>query len=115
MMGSGGLVVMNDSTCMVDTARFFTDFSVDESCGKCVPCRIGMKVMLNILNRISPGKGSMEDIGHLERLGEHIKETPIADWGRPLPTLFSPRFVIFETNTRPISRRNGARPWSVRI
>ncbi|MDP2971687.1 MAG: NADH-ubiquinone oxidoreductase-F iron-sulfur binding region domain-containing protein, partial [Deltaproteobacteria bacterium] len=52
MMGSGGLVVMNDLTCMVDTARFFTDFSVDESCGKCVPCRIGMKVMLNILHRI---------------------------------------------------------------
>jgi len=85
MMGSGGLVVMNDSTCMVDTARFFTDFSVDESCGKCVPCRNGMKVMLNILNRIVAGKGAMEDIGHLERLGEHIKETSHCGLGKTAP------------------------------
>src|SRR4030043_1326888 len=75
MMGSGGLVVMNDSTCMVDTARFFTDFSVDESCGKCVPCRVGMKVMLNILNRIAAGQGEMEDMECLGRLGHHIKES----------------------------------------
>jgi NADH:ubiquinone oxidoreductase subunit F (NADH-binding)/NAD-dependent dihydropyrimidine dehydrogenase PreA subunit len=85
MMGSGGLVVMNDSICMVDTARFFTDFSVDESCGKCVPCRNGMKVMLNILNRIVVGKGAMEDIGHLERLGEHIKETSHCGLGKTAP------------------------------
>jgi NADH:ubiquinone oxidoreductase subunit F (NADH-binding)/NAD-dependent dihydropyrimidine dehydrogenase PreA subunit/(2Fe-2S) ferredoxin len=85
MMGSGGLVVMNDSTCMVDTARFFTDFSVDESCGKCVPCRVGMKVMLNILNRIAAGKGEKEDIGRLERLGQHIKETSHCGLGKTAP------------------------------
>jgi NADH:ubiquinone oxidoreductase subunit F (NADH-binding)/NAD-dependent dihydropyrimidine dehydrogenase PreA subunit/(2Fe-2S) ferredoxin len=85
MMGSGGLVVMNDSTCMVDTARFFTDFSVDESCGKCVPCRIGMKVMLNILNRISAGKGTMEDIDLLERLGKHIKDSSHCGLGKSAP------------------------------
>jgi NADH:ubiquinone oxidoreductase subunit F (NADH-binding)/NAD-dependent dihydropyrimidine dehydrogenase PreA subunit/(2Fe-2S) ferredoxin len=85
MMGSGGLVVMNDSTCMVDTARFFTDFSVDESCGKCVPCRVGMKVMLNILNRIVTGKGEKEDIGRLEKLGQHIKETSHCGLGKTAP------------------------------
>ena len=85
MMGSGGLVVMNDATCMVDTARFFTDFSVDESCGKCVPCRVGMKVMLNILNRIVAGKGEKEDIGRLERLGRHIKETSHCGLGKTAP------------------------------
>jgi len=85
MMGSGGLIVMNDSTCMVDTARFFTDFSVDESCGKCVPCRVGMKVMLNILNRIVAGKGEKDDIGRLERLGQHIKETSHCGLGKTAP------------------------------
>jgi len=85
MMGSGGLVVMNDSTCMVDTARFFTDFSVDESCGKCVPCRIGLKVMLNILNRIAAGKGTMEDIGLLERLGKHVKDSSHCGLGKSAP------------------------------
>jgi NADH:ubiquinone oxidoreductase subunit F (NADH-binding)/(2Fe-2S) ferredoxin len=85
MMGSGGLVVMNDSTCMVDTARFFTDFSVDESCGKCVPCRMGMKVMLNILNRITIGQGTMEDIKLLERLGNHIKKTSRCGLGKTAP------------------------------
>lgn len=85
MMGSGGLVVMDDSTCMVDTARFFTDFSVDESCGKCVPCRVGMKVMLNILNRIVEGKGEMEDIERLERIGHHIKESSHCGLGKTAP------------------------------
>ena len=85
MMGSGGLVVMNDSSCMVDTARFFTDFSVDESCGKCVPCRVGMKVMLNILNRIVMGKGEMEDIERLEQLGKHIKESSHCGLGKTAP------------------------------
>jgi NADH:ubiquinone oxidoreductase subunit F (NADH-binding)/NAD-dependent dihydropyrimidine dehydrogenase PreA subunit/(2Fe-2S) ferredoxin len=85
MMGSGGLVAMNDSTCMVDTARFFTDFSVDESCGKCVPCRVGMKVMLNILNRITVGQGTMEDIELLERLGQHIKDSSHCGLGKTAP------------------------------
>ena len=98
MMGSGGLVVMNDSTCMVDTARFFTDFSVDESCGKCVPCRMGMKVMLNILNRITIGQGTMEDIGLLERLGNHIKRTSRCGLGKtaPNPVLSTIRYFRSE-------------------
>ena len=94
MMGSGGLVVMNDSSCMVDTARFFTDFSVDESCGKCVPCRIGLKVMLNVLNQIAAGKGTMEDIDLLERLGKHIKGSSHCGLGKsaPNPTLSTIRY-----------------------
>jgi len=98
MMGSGGLVVMNDSTCMVDTARFFTDFSVDESCGKCVPCRVGMKVMLNILERIIAGHGTMEDIDLLERLGRHIKSTSHCGLGKsaPNPVLSTIRYFRHE-------------------
>ena len=109
MMGSGGLVVMNDSTCMVDTARFFTDFSVDESCGKCVPCRIGMKVMLNILNRIITGKG---DDGGYRTAGDDwdniSKIPPTAAWERPLLIRSSRRSAIFGMNMRPIFRKNGA-------
>ncbi|MFH1859965.1 MAG: NADH-quinone oxidoreductase subunit NuoF [bacterium] len=75
MMGSGGVVVMDDTTCMVDTSRFFIDFSVDESCGKCVPCRVGLRVMLNKLEDIVAGRGQDGDVEFLERLGNHIKNT----------------------------------------
>jgi len=107
MMGSGGLVVMDDSTCMVDTARFFTDFSVDESCGKCVPCRVGMKVMLNILNRIVIGQGTMEDIELLEQLGEHIKESSHCGLGKtaPNPVLSTIRYFRGEYETHIQDRR----------
>jgi len=107
MMGSGGLVVMNDSTCMVDTARFFTDFSVDESCGKCVPCRIGMKTMLNILNRITTGNGTMEDIDLLEQLGQHIKETSHCGLGKtaPNPVLSTIRYFRSEYEAHIRERR----------
>ena len=107
MMGSGGLVVMNDSTCMVDTARFFTDFSVDESCGKCVPCRIGMKVMLNILNRIAIGRGEMEDIERLQRLGQHIKETSHCGLGKtaPNPVLSTIRYFRNEYEAHILDKR----------
>jgi NADP-reducing hydrogenase subunit HndC len=72
MMGSGGLIVMDEDNCMVDVARFFLDFTVDESCGKCPPCRIGTKRMLEILERIVNGQGQEGDIEKLERLGaEH--------------------------------------------
>jgi NADH:ubiquinone oxidoreductase subunit F (NADH-binding)/NAD-dependent dihydropyrimidine dehydrogenase PreA subunit/(2Fe-2S) ferredoxin len=107
MMGSGGLVVMNDSTCMVDTARFFTDFSVDESCGKCVPCRVGMKVMLNILNRIVTGQGTMEDIDLLEQLGQHIKDTSHCGLGKtaPNPVLSTIRYFRSEYEAHIQERR----------
>ena len=66
MMGSGGLVVMDEETCMVDIARFFMEFTQDESCGKCDPCRIGTRRMLEILNRICEGKGEPADLDRLE-------------------------------------------------
>lgn len=72
MMGSGGVVVMDDSTCMVDVARFFTQFSVDESCGKCVPCRVGLKVMLKMLEKIIVGAGEEGDLEELEDMANHI-------------------------------------------
>ncbi len=107
MMGSGGLVVMNDLTCMVDTARFFTDFSVDESCGKCVPCRIGMKVMLNILHRIIRGEGTIEDIDHLKQLGKHIKESSHCGLGKsaPNPVLSTIRYFREEYEAHIIDKR----------
>jgi NADH:ubiquinone oxidoreductase subunit F (NADH-binding)/Pyruvate/2-oxoacid:ferredoxin oxidoreductase delta subunit len=107
MMGSGGLVVMNDLTCMVDTARFFTDFSVDESCGKCVPCRIGMKVMLNILHRIIRGEGTIEDIDQLKQLGKHIKESSHCGLGKsaPNPVLSTIRYFREEYEAHIIDKR----------
>ena len=75
MMGSGGVVVMDDKTCMVDTARFFTAFSVDESCGKCIPCREGLKVMYDKMTDIVEGRGVEGDIEFLEKLGKHINRT----------------------------------------
>jgi NADH:ubiquinone oxidoreductase subunit F (NADH-binding)/NAD-dependent dihydropyrimidine dehydrogenase PreA subunit len=75
MMGSGGIVVMDDSNCMVDVARFFTQFSVDESCGKCVPCRTGLSVVLGILEKIITGQGVPEDLHELETLAHHIANT----------------------------------------
>jgi len=73
MMGSGGLVVMDEDTCMVNVAKFFLEFIVDESCGKCAPCRIGTKRMLEILDKITSGKGEPEDIDRLEKLATTIK------------------------------------------
>ena len=75
MMGSGGVVIMDERTCMVDTARFFTDFSVGESCGKCVPCREGLKVMLDKLMEIVDGLGKEGDIEFLQKLGRHVQNT----------------------------------------
>jgi NADH:ubiquinone oxidoreductase subunit F (NADH-binding)/(2Fe-2S) ferredoxin/NAD-dependent dihydropyrimidine dehydrogenase PreA subunit len=107
MMGSGGLVVMNDMTCMVDTARFFIDFSVDESCGKCVPCRIGIKTMLNILHRIIRGEGKIEDIDYLEQLGAHIKESSHCGLGKsaPNPVLSTIRYFRNEYEAHILDKR----------
>ncbi|HOX28200.1 MAG TPA: NADH-quinone oxidoreductase subunit NuoF, partial [bacterium] len=85
IMGSGGLVVMDEDTCMVDTARYFLDFVQDESCGKCPPCRIGTKRMLEILNRITEGKGKEGDIDELERLGTLIKQAALCGLGQTAP------------------------------
>jgi len=85
IMGSGGLVVMNEDSCMVDVARFFLEFVQDESCGKCVPCRIGTKRMLEILTDICEGRGKEEDIDRLIELGKQIKDTALCGLGQSAP------------------------------
>ena len=85
IMGSGGLIAMNEDTCMVDTARFFMDFIRDESCGKCAACRIGTTRMLEILERITNGKGEEGDIELLEELGETIQDTAMCGLGQTAP------------------------------
>ena len=85
MMGSGGLVVMDETTCMVDVARFFLSFTRMESCGKCVPCRIGLKVMLDILERITEGRGELSDLDALMDLGVAIKKASLCGLGQTAP------------------------------
>ena len=85
MMGSGGLIVMDESTCMVDIAKFFLEFTVDESCGKCTPCRIGTKRMLEILDKITKGQATMEDLDKLEELCYHLKENSLCALGQTAP------------------------------
>ena len=82
MMGSGGLIVMDDSTCMVDIAKFFLEFTVDESCGKCTPCRIGTKRMLEILDKITKGQATMEDLDKLEELCQHVSQNSLCALGQ---------------------------------
>ncbi len=85
IMGSGGMVVMDEDTCMVDVARYFLQFSAEESCGKCTPCREGTKRMLEILDRIVSGEGKMEDIDELEKLALTIKDTALCGLGQTAP------------------------------
>jgi len=98
IMGSGGLVVMDQDTCMVDVAKFFLDFVVEESCGKCTPCRVGTKRMYEILERITTGHGVQGDIEKLERLGEWIKKTSLCGLGQsaPNPVLSTIRYFRHE-------------------
>ena len=85
MMGSGGLIVMDEDTCMVDMAKFFLEFTVDESCGKCTPCRVGTKRLLEMLDKITKGKGTLEDIDALEQLCYYIKENSLCGLGQTAP------------------------------
>jgi NADP-reducing hydrogenase subunit HndC len=85
MMGSGGLIVMDEDTCMVDIAKFFLEFTVDESCGKCTPCRVGTKRLLEMLEKITQGKGTMEDIDRLEELCYYIKANAQCGLGQTAP------------------------------
>ena len=85
MMGSGGLIVMDEDTCMVDIAKFFLEFTVDESCGKCTPCRIGTRRMLEILDKITKGQGTMEDLDRLEELAAHLKSNSLCALGQTAP------------------------------
>jgi len=94
MMGSGGLIVMDEDTCMVDIAKFFLEFTVDESCGKCSPCRIGTVKLLEILNKITDGNGELEDLDKLEELANYIKSASLCALGQtaPNPILSTLRF-----------------------
>ena len=85
MMGSGGMIIMDEDTCMVDMAKFFLEFTVDESCGKCAPCRIGTVRMLEILNKITSGNGEMEDLDRLEELATYIKSASLCGLGQTAP------------------------------
>ncbi|MCL5103468.1 MAG: NADH-quinone oxidoreductase subunit NuoF [Armatimonadetes bacterium] len=107
IMGSGGLIVMDEGTCMVDIARFFTDFVQKESCGKCVPCRVGTKRMLEILTRITEGEGELEDIDRLEKLGEMIKQTSLCGLGQtaPNPVLSTIRYFRDEYEAHIVEKR----------
>ncbi len=85
MMGSGGLIVMDEDNCMVDIAKFFLNFTVDESCGKCTPCRVGTRRLLEILDKITSGKGTLEDIDKLEELCYYIKDNSLCGLGQTAP------------------------------
>ncbi len=85
MMGSGGLIVMDEDNCMVDMAKFFLEFTVDESCGKCTPCRVGTKRLLELLDKITDGKGTLEDIDRLEELCNYIKANSLCGLGQTAP------------------------------
>lgn len=107
MMGSGGMVVMDDSTCMVDVARFFLSFTQSESCGKCTPCREGTKRMLEILDRICAGEGREGDLELLEELGNHIKETSLCQLGgsAPNPVLSTLKYFRAEYEAHIMDKR----------
>ncbi|WP_297719735.1 NADH-quinone oxidoreductase subunit NuoF [Intestinimonas sp.] len=85
MMGSGGLIVMDEDNCMVDIAKFFLEFIIDESCGKCSPCRIGTKRLYDLLTKITDGNGTMEDLTTIEELCEHIKQSALCGLGQTAP------------------------------
>jgi len=107
IMGSGGLVVMDEATCMVDIARFFTDFVQSESCGKCVPCRVGTKRMLEILTRICNGDGQPGDVERLERLGRMVLAASLCGLGQtaPNPVLSTIRYFRDEYDAHILERR----------
>lgn len=98
MMGSGGLIVMDEDDCMVDVAKFYLGFCVDESCGKCAPCRVGGKTMYDILDKITKGQGEMEDLEKLETIGAAMKRASLCGLGQtaPNPTLSTIKYFIDE-------------------
>ncbi len=107
MMGSGGLIVMDESTCMVNIAKFFLEFTQDESCGKCPPCRIGTKRMLEILTKITEGEGTMEDIDNLETLAKTISSSALCALGQtaPNPVLATLKFFRDEYEAHILEKR----------
>jgi NADH:ubiquinone oxidoreductase subunit F (NADH-binding)/(2Fe-2S) ferredoxin/NAD-dependent dihydropyrimidine dehydrogenase PreA subunit len=107
MMGSGGMVVVDDATCMVDFAKFFFQFTAEESCGKCVPCRVGTQRVLEILERITAGEGTLADVDLLERLSEDIIEGSLCQLGgsAPNPVLTTLRYFRDEVMAHVVEKR----------
>ncbi len=107
MMGSGGLIVMDEDNCMVDIAKFFLQFTVDESCGKCTPCRVGTKRLYEILEKITAGNGTLEDLDRLEELCHYIKENSLCGLGQtaPNPVLSTLRFFRDEYEVHVLEKR----------
>jgi NADH:ubiquinone oxidoreductase subunit F (NADH-binding)/(2Fe-2S) ferredoxin/NAD-dependent dihydropyrimidine dehydrogenase PreA subunit len=107
MMGSGGMVVVDDSTCMVDFAKFFLTFTAEESCGKCVPCRVGTQRMLEILERITSGEGTLDDLDLLERLSDDVMEGSLCQLGgsAPNPVLTTLRYFRDEYTAHVVDKR----------
>ncbi len=96
IMGSGGMIIMDEDDCMVDVAKFYVEFTVDESCGKCAPCRIGGKSMLEILEKISKGKGSMEDIEKLKQIAKGMNKASLCGLGQTAPNPVLSTLKYFE-------------------
>ncbi|MCH5198350.1 MAG: NADH-quinone oxidoreductase subunit NuoF [Oscillospiraceae bacterium] len=107
MMGSGGLIVMDEDTCMVDIAKFFLNFTVDESCGKCTPCRIGTKRLYELLEKITSGNGTLEDLDEIESLSNYIKNNSLCGLGQtaPNPVLSTYRFFKDEYIAHVVEKR----------
>ena len=107
MMGSGGLIVMDEDNCMVDVARFFLEFTVDESCGKCTPCRIGTRRLLEMLNNITEGKGTLEDLDKMEDLCHYIQKNAMCALGQtaPNPVLSTLKYFREEYEAHVVEKR----------
>ena len=107
MMGSGGMIIMDEDNCMVDIAKFFLEFTVDESCGKCTPCRIGTRRMMEILEKITEGKATLEDLDKLEKLCYHVKENSLCGLGQtaPNPVLSTLRYFRHEYVAHIVEKR----------
>ena len=107
MMGSGGLIVMDEDNCMVDIAKFFLDFTVDESCGKCTPCRVGTKRLREMLDKITDGKATLEDLDELEALCHYIKDNSLCGLGQtaPNPVLATLKFFREEYEAHVVEKR----------
>ncbi len=114
MMGSGGLIVMDEDNCMVDIAKFYLEFIVDESCGKCSPCRIGTKRLLDLLTKITEGNGEPEDLDTIEELCHHIKQSALCGLGQTAPNPVLSTLTHFRRSSRPTSMRSAAPPGCAR-
>ena len=110
MMGSGGMIILDEDTCMVDIAKFYLEFTADESCGKCTPCRIGTKRLLQLLTKITEGKGEPEDLDKIEELASHMKQSSLCALGQsaPNPVLSTLRYFRKEYEEHILEKRCAA-------